>query len=87
MEKFLDCLYQLYLKKEDFPFGKPDKDSLDQEWNIYEFLYKHLPDEYKKIFVDYVNLRGARDNEEKQTVYKNGFKNGMRFMIETLALQ
>lgn len=84
MENFLDNFYELYLEKTNLPFGKPDKNSLDEEWKLYEFLYNNLSAEYKEAFIHYVNLRENQDTEEKRTIYKNGFKDGIHLIIESL---
>lgn len=84
MEDMIDKLYNLHLNTNSFPLGVPDKEALDEEWKLYDFLYESLPDEYKKAFLRYIELRGIRQSEELRNVYSYGFKGAVKLILESM---
>lgn len=84
MDDILNKLYELHLKSTAFPLGKIDKNILDEEWQLYHFLYENLSDEHKKVFSRYTNLKEIRQNEETQAAYVSGFKAAIQLIINSL---
>jgi hypothetical protein len=84
MDHIIHKLFDLHINTEPFPFGKPNKQNMDEEWEIYAFLYENLPEEYKKTFLKYIELRGARQNEDIKSAYEQGFKTAIRLLTEAL---
>ncbi len=50
MEDIIEKLYEAHLKTESFPFGKPNKEDMTEEWELYNLLYESLSPEQKKSF-------------------------------------
>ena len=50
MEDIIEKLYEAHLKTESFPFGKPNKEDMMEEWELYNLLYESLLPEQKKVF-------------------------------------
>ena len=87
MENIIHKLFDLHISTEPFPFGKSNKQNMDEEWKIYSFLYENLSDEYEKLFLKYIELRGLRQNEEIKSAYEQGFKTAIRLLTESFANQ
>ena len=43
-----------------------------------------VPEEEKKLFLRYVQLRETRKNQEIKDAYHRGFKTEIQFLLETL---
>lgn len=84
MEKIIEKLYDFHINTSNFPFGKPCKENMDREWELYNFLFENLSEEHRKIFLEYVELHGIRQNEESKVVYEYGFKTAVRLITESL---
>lgn len=84
MDKIVEQLYEIHLNTATFPYGIPNKEEMDEEWQLYNFLYENLPDSYRKEFLRYINLRESRQNNEKKAIYEYGFKNAVTLIIESL---
>lgn len=84
MENIIEKLYALHLDTDSTTLGIPNKESLDAEWKLYDFLYENLADECKKSFSQYANLRNERAEEECKSAYKAGFKTALRLILESV---
>ena len=84
MENIIKKLYDLHLTTSNFPLGKPDKESMDEEWGIYNALYEELPKQLKERFLRYVELCRTRQNEENKSAYEYGFKTAIQCIVEGL---
>ncbi len=82
MEKLIEKLFELHLKTETFPVGIPDKEGIENEWKLYEFLLNNLTDKNKKILTEYNKLTSMRHGKELQAVYAQGFKTAIRLILE-----
>ncbi|MBQ8352671.1 MAG: hypothetical protein IJY34_02640 [Clostridia bacterium] len=80
MEKIIDKLCETFLDQESLQVAGQNPIKMRREWELYEFLYKNAPDEYK----EYVNLRSERQVEELKIAYKQGFKIAMRLVLESV---
>ena len=56
MDDIFEKLYAIHLERESFPYGKPNKEEMDEEWELYQFLYENLADNHKKAFLRYAEL-------------------------------
>ena len=84
MDDIFKKLYDLHLITSATPFGQVDKETLDEEWRLYHFLYENLSKENKQAFSEYTNLRETRQNEETKAAYIYGFKTAIQLIIESL---
>ena len=83
MEKILSKLYEIQQNIAQ-PFAFFDKKKIDKECQCYDYLYNHLPEELKKIFLEYLELRNLRNNHELQAAYESGFKTAVQLFMEVL---
>ena len=84
MKKWIEKLFDLHIKTETFPVGIPDKENINSEWRLYEFLLENLTDDNKKILTEYNNLTSMRHGKELEAVYKQGFKTAVCLLLEAL---
>nr|MBR6778423.1 hypothetical protein [Clostridia bacterium] len=84
MEDIIEKLYEAHLKTESFPFGKPNKEDMMEEWELYNLLYESLLPEQKKSFLRYVDLRGVRQNQELKSSYECGFKTAVKLFVQSM---
>lgn len=84
MEKIIENLYNIHITKENFPFGVPNKEQENREWELYNNLYEKLSGDERAMFLEYAELRAERQKEERQAVYMYGFKTAIRLIIESL---
>ena len=87
MDDIFEKLYAIHLDTENFPCGKPKKEEMDEEWELYHFLYENLTDNCKQAFLRYAELIVNRQEQERRAVYEYGFKTGVRLLIQALAVQ
>ncbi len=81
MDKMIEQLYEIYLRTEQFPLGKPNKEELDKECEDYIFLCENLTKKMKTVFLDYLDLCNVRHNVETATAFENGFKTAVRLIF------
>ena len=84
MDDIIDKLYAIHLDTETFPYGKPNKEEVDEEWSLYHFLYENLTDNCKQSFLRYVELITVRQDGERRAVYGYGFKTAVKLFIQSL---
>lgn len=84
MVDIFEKLYAIHLETESFPYGKPNKEEMDEEWELYQFLYDNLIGEQKQAFLRYAELVTARQERERKTVYEYGFKTAIKLFIQSL---
>jgi hypothetical protein len=84
MENIIEKLYDLHLKVETFPFGQTNAEDTNREWRLYDYLYKTLNGELKKMFCEYARLNGTRHSEEAKNAYMYGFKTAITLIAEAL---
>ena len=84
MEDMIEKLYTIHLETEMFPYGKPNKSEMDEEWELYHFLYENLSKEHKEVFLRYVQLTADRQERERKEVYEYGFKAGVKLFVQCL---
>ena len=84
MEDMIEKLYNLHVSTNNFPFGKPNKEVMDEEWKIYSFLYGALCEPYKGEFLRYADLCRSRQEEEYKAAYEYGFKTAINIIIQGL---
>ncbi len=84
MGDIFEKLYAIHLDTENFPYGKPNKEETDEEWELYQFLYEHLADNHKKAFLRYAELITERQDRERRAVYEYGFKTAVKLFIQSL---
>lgn len=58
----------------------------DEEYEIYTNLCKTLNEEYKKLFIRFVELYGARIVREEKLMFQRGFKKGLLIAFEAFNL-
>ena len=83
MQDIIQKLYDIHLKDDSYLLGIPNKENLNKEWELYNYLYKNLSTEYKDLFLQYANLRTERQSEETKNAYTNGFKVAIKLIIES----
>ena len=84
MEFIIDELFEVYRKKTEFPFGKPNKQELLREFELYETIMEELSKEVKDTFREYAELCCLRSSEEIKQSYINGFKTAVQLFLETM---
>ena len=84
MENIIDKLYEAHIETETVPFGRPNKEELDEEWALYQFLYENLASEQRQAFSRYAELITNRQERERKAVYEYGFKTGIQIIIQSL---
>ena len=84
MKNIIQNLYELHLTSDPFPLGIPNKNNLNEECELYSYLYENLPEEYKEKFFQYANLRTLRQNEEAKAAYVSGFKTATKLLVDSL---
>ena len=82
MEKIIENIYEMHLKESDFPFGKTEKEVIDEECALYELLYENLSLKQKQQFVQYAHIVAQRHKQENYAVYEHGFKTAIRLILE-----
>jgi hypothetical protein len=83
MENIIEKIYNLHLQSNDFAFATTDKQTMDEEWKLYHYLYENLPQDYQSAFLNYVKLRSERQRKETKASYEYGFKTAMRLFYES----
>ena len=84
MKNILDKIFNIVLNERSFSFAKTDTETDVEETNAYSALYERLSQETQKEFLHYIALRGKRETEEVQAAYKQGFKDAISLIMETL---
>lgn len=84
MGDIFEKLYAIHFDTENFPCGKPNKEEMDEEWELYQFLYENLADNHKKAFLRYAELITNRQERERKATYEYGFKTGIHMIIQSL---
>ena len=84
MDNIIENLYEMHIKKEEYPFGFPRKDTEVKEWALYNDLYEKLPQELRTMFIEYLQVTTERQAEEKKAVYKYGFQTAIQLVGEAL---
>ncbi len=84
MEDMIEKLYELHVSTNTFPFGVPNKEEMDEEWKIYNFLYGMLCEPYKGEFSKYAELCKKREDAEYKAAYEYGFKAAIKIIIQGL---
>ena len=84
MGNIIDKLYQIQLNSKDFLMDCTAKDVNKREWELYTLLYEHLQDEDKEVFLEYIKLKGERQNEEIKASFGCGIRTAMRLFVEGL---
>ena len=84
MEKIIEKIYNEHLKTREFPVGMVDSKTKEDEIDLYLKLSLGLPDEYKKTFLEYVDIRSERQREDLKGVYACGFKAAISLILESV---
>ena len=80
MKKIIENLYQIQEREgecflEQWEESETEKQEAEREsWRIYFYFFEYLPEEEKKLFLRYVQLRETRKNQEIKDAYHRGFK-------------
>lgn len=84
MDDIFEKMYTIHLETKSFPYGKPNKEEIDEEWELYQFLYDNLIGEQKRAFLQYAELVVARQERERKAVYEYGFKTAIKLFVQSL---
>ena len=84
MDSIVEKICNMQIEEDPQPFGKPDKEKLAREWEIYYYLYENLSAKYKKLFMEYAELVADRNGRERIESYKKGFKIAMQITMDSL---
>lgn len=84
MENIIEKLYQIHLDADIFSFSFLNKEATEKEWQLYHYLYRNLSGDIKKAFLEYVETKTVRQNEESKKAYVQGFKNALKLITEAL---
>lgn len=84
MDDIFEKLYAIHLETESFPHGKPNKEEMDEEWELYQFLYDNLIGNQRQAFLRYAELVAARQEREREAVYEYGFKAAIKLFVQSL---
>ena len=64
MGDIFEKLYAIHFDTENFPCEKPNEEEMDEERELYQFLYENLADNHKKAFLRYEELITNRQERE-----------------------
>jgi len=84
MDSIVEKICNMQIEEDPYPFGEPDKLKLDREWEIYNYLYEHLSEEDKRLFLEYAELVAERHHRERIEACKKGFRIAMQITIDSL---
>lgn len=78
MEQIIDKLYEAQYNSKNFFMEDKWKESGAREWELYTLLYERLEEEDKKLLLEYIKLKGERQNEELKASFRRGVQTAMR---------
>ena len=84
MQKILEDLYDLHIRSATYPFGIPNKEMMEEESQLYYDLCTNLSAPLKKKLLKYLDLNGARVNNQLKGAYEYGFKIAIQLITESL---
>jgi len=84
MKDILNQIYQIQFNEGNLFSNLISKEETERESELYGLLYEKLQGEDQKIFLEYIQRKGKRQNEELKASFTSGFQTAMRLLIETL---
>ena len=79
MKDFLTVLYEMDLQSNEC---NPATTPSQQESALCDALINELPKEQQQKFLDFLECRGARLDQECAIYFKKGFRYAVRFILE-----
>ena len=84
MNKTIDTLYELYFKSTVYATLQWNNEKRETEWRLKNFLLNNMPNEYKRVFDEFLDIITERHEEELKKFYAQAFKNGVKLITESL---
>ena len=84
MEKLIEKLFNLHNKMEEISFPEHDKEEMNREIQLYDFLYESMSEQNHALFLEYIRIRERRQAQDVQVAYEQGFKTAIKLIFEAL---